>query len=197
MRRPGVRPSSAPPFIFNHLQPPATVAVLANWPATMTRPALFAWLGRSRVKHSAIQLPETQKPEGFALLQLPSGDRINLSALPFSLALCNKLRLLSQCESKCRYHLDETIQLCQTLLSGTRCPQEELDLDPASAISDAEHVMAALVFTTLTRFNLGEHIRCEAGRNRRQKYTLVKTIAAHHRSKSTAPQVATDLPPIG
>jgi hypothetical protein len=25
----------------------------------------------------------------------------------------------------------------------------------------------------------------------------VKSIAAHHRSKSTAPQVATDLPPIG
>src|SRR6266700_3922066 len=98
---------------------------------------------------------ETQKPESFALLQLHSG--INLSALPFSLAFCNKLRLLSQCESKCCYHLDETIQLCQTLLSGTRCPQEELDLDPASAISDAQHVMSALVFTTLTRFNLSEH----------------------------------------
>src|SRR5882672_3770524 len=32
MRRPGVRAPSAPPFIFNHLQPPATVAVLVKWP---------------------------------------------------------------------------------------------------------------------------------------------------------------------
>ena len=59
-------------------------------------------------------------------------------------------------------HFQQQIEFSQALTSRTDGAEKELELNPSTTISNRQHAVAPLVFTTATRFDFSENVRSVA-----------------------------------
>src|SRR6185369_4118549 len=73
--------------------------------------------------------------------------------------LSDRLRLLEQRIPERSKHLQQQIEFSQTLASRAHRAEKKLELNPATTVSNRQHVVAPLVFTTTTRLNFRQNVR--------------------------------------
>jgi hypothetical protein len=68
-----------------------------------------------------------------------------------------------QSRSKLSEHYEQQIELFQTLTPSAHGAEKELELNPSTTVSNRQHAVAPLVFTTATRFNFSQNVRGMTG----------------------------------
>src|SRR5215212_6929453 len=82
-----------------------------------------------------------------------------LGALVFS----DRLSLGEQLLTKRPEHLKQQIEFPQTLTARAHGAEKKLELNPSTTISNRQHAVAPLVFTTAARFNFRQNVRSVTG----------------------------------
>jgi hypothetical protein len=89
--------------------------------------------------------------------------RFSSVAGPF--VLSDRLSFLEQRVPERPKHLQQQIEFPQALTSRAHRPEKELELNTPTTVSNGQHVVAPLVFTTATRLNFRQNVRSGPTRN--------------------------------
>ena len=79
-------------------------------------------------------------------------------ALGGALVVGDELSFSEQHLAERGQHVEQQVELAQTLASRAPGAEKELELNPATTIGNRHHVVAPLVFTTTTRFDFREYV---------------------------------------